>query len=90
MDERRVEVEDAYRSAHEDALDEIAALCGCPTWEYPGQVVRDVQQLRGLVEAAAFICSQSEEPSWHGWLAQAEKLLGRFADDDTTDGTDGG
>ena len=28
------------------ALDDIAALCGCDEWEYPGQVVRDVQFLR--------------------------------------------
>ena len=26
----------------EHALDEIARLCGCPQWDYPGQVVRDV------------------------------------------------
>jgi hypothetical protein len=30
------------------ALDEIAAACGCPRWEYPGQVVRDV--LRALAQ----------------------------------------
>jgi hypothetical protein len=29
--------------ASELALDAIAAACGCPTWEYPGQVVRDVE-----------------------------------------------
>lgn len=27
------------------ALDEIAALCGVPGWEYPAQVVRDVRML---------------------------------------------
>lgn len=27
------------------AFDEIAALCGCPEWDYPGQIVRDVQTL---------------------------------------------
>lgn len=31
--------------AAEEALDEIARLCGCPEWHYPGQVVRDVQRL---------------------------------------------
>lgn len=31
------------KDAAEKALDDIAALCGCPEWEYPGQVVRDVQ-----------------------------------------------
>jgi len=33
------------KDAAESALDEIAALCGCPRWEYPGQVVRDVAAL---------------------------------------------
>lgn len=43
--------------AAEKALDDIAALCGCPEWEYPGQVVRDVhavidaRQKPGLKEA---------------------------------------
>ena len=32
------------------ALDAIAALCGCPEWEYPGQVVRDVEALKAGVE----------------------------------------
>lgn len=36
------------KTAAEIALDEIAAACGCPPWEYPGQVVRDVL---GLVKA---------------------------------------
>ncbi len=31
--------------AGEDALDAIAAACGCPDWEYPGQVVRDVEEV---------------------------------------------
>jgi hypothetical protein len=31
------------KDAGEIALDEIAALCGVPEWEYPGQVVRDVR-----------------------------------------------
>lgn len=34
-------------SASEEALDEIAKLSGCPEWEYPGQVVRDVVILIG-------------------------------------------
>lgn len=28
------------------ALNEIAVVCGCPEWEYPGQVVRDVFALK--------------------------------------------
>lgn len=31
--------------ASEEALDAIASLCGCPQWDYPGQVVRDVRHL---------------------------------------------
>lgn len=30
-----------------DALDKIAKMCGCPQWDYPGQVVRDVECLHG-------------------------------------------
>lgn len=39
------------KTAAEEALDEIAALCGCPEWEYPGQVIRDVRLLRERLEA---------------------------------------
>lgn len=27
------------------AFNDIAALCGCPDWDYPGQIVRDVEAL---------------------------------------------
>lgn len=34
---------DAHKDASEPAFDEIVALCGyAKTWEYPGQVIRDV------------------------------------------------
>lgn len=39
--------EEAEGRAAEEALDKIAALCGCPSWDYPGQVVRDVEQAIG-------------------------------------------
>lgn len=42
----------ADHSAFENALNEIAELCGCPHWEYAGQVVRDVQNLRDLLKRA--------------------------------------
>lgn len=29
-----------------DAFDEIAKLVGCPSWDYPGQLVRDVETMR--------------------------------------------
>jgi len=35
----------AYDNAATDALDAIAKMCGCPDWEYPGQVVRDVERV---------------------------------------------
>ena len=38
------------KNAAEEALDAIAEICGCPHWEYPGQVVRDVKSLRALTE----------------------------------------
>lgn len=31
------------RDAATQAFDAIAELCGCKEWEYPGQVVRDVE-----------------------------------------------
>ena len=36
---------DAHEDASTPAFDEIAKLCGCPEWEYPGQVVRDVERV---------------------------------------------
>lgn len=36
---------DCHEDASTPAFDEIAALCGCPEWEYPGQVIRDVQHV---------------------------------------------
>ena len=47
--------QDAPKDAAEKALDDIAALCGCPEWEYPGQVVRDVQAAVDAREALARI-----------------------------------
>ena len=36
---------DAHEDASTPAFDEIAKLCGCPQWDYPGQIVRDVERL---------------------------------------------
>jgi hypothetical protein len=36
---------DAHEDASTPAFDEIAKLCGRPEWEYPGQVVRDVERV---------------------------------------------
>jgi len=38
-------------SAAVKALDEIAALSGCATWDYPGQVVRDVKAIKAKAGA---------------------------------------
>jgi hypothetical protein len=35
--------------AASQALDQIAKLCGVPEWQYPGQVVRDVQHLKAAM-----------------------------------------
>lgn len=35
------------------ALDAIATACGCSDWEYPGQVVRDVEAVVSEVERFA-------------------------------------
>lgn len=43
---------DAHNDASTPAFDEIAKLCGCPEWEYPGQVVRDVQNVVKALRAA--------------------------------------
>lgn len=42
---------DDSKSAAENALDDIAVVCGEPHWEYPGQVVRDVIMLRDAMLA---------------------------------------
>ena len=43
---KRLKKENATsNNAAEKALDAIAAICGCPKWDYPGQVIRDVERL---------------------------------------------
>jgi hypothetical protein len=37
---------ESYGGAAGDAFDAIAKLCGCEQWDYPGQLVRDVERLR--------------------------------------------
>lgn len=45
--------EEPKADALEDALDDIAVLCGCPEWEYVGQLVRDVALLSAYFEATS-------------------------------------
>lgn len=74
------------KSAAEKALDDIAATCGCPAWEYPGQVVRDVRALHGgLAALVDAIETDPEVPLLrHGRavpaLAHARRLVGRRRD----------
>ena len=64
----------------DDALDAIAEICGVPFWEYPGQVVRDVELLaeaqRGLFATMAQIVDVCAEPL-DG--ISAEQLIGEVA-----------
>ena len=56
--EERDKARDAYASAVGPdgattmALDAINELVGCGDWEYPGQLVRDVQKVKGERDAA--------------------------------------
>lgn len=45
------------------ALDSIADVCGCPHWEYPGQVVRDVIALAGELHKRRVQAGDREVPS---------------------------
>lgn len=40
------------KDAATEAFDAIAKLCGCPEWDYPGQLVRDVERLARERDAA--------------------------------------
>lgn len=77
-------------SAAERALDEIAALLGVPSWEYPGQVVRDVRELRDvLVACRPFIFRaqhrsrphQQDREDAKALLPRIESLVGRYHGD---------
>lgn len=50
--------------ATNNAFDAIAKACGCETWEYPGQVVRDVQLVVDALNAIAkrFDCEDWTRP----------------------------
>lgn len=62
-----------------DALGEIAALSGCPEWDYPGQVVRDAKMLverldeaRALLREVRSAYVYPDTPDW----ARIAKALG--------------
>jgi hypothetical protein len=41
---------EAESGAAVQAFNAIAKLCGCEQWEYPGQLVRDVERLRAALD----------------------------------------
>jgi len=70
--------------AASDALDAIAKLCGCPKWDYPGQVVRDVEKLTDLLRTRPPVvhrptCSAGAAPcscDVKEWEASVTALIG--------------
>jgi hypothetical protein len=72
------------KDAAEKALDEIARVSGCPEWDYPGQVVRDVQALaaeNAKLKEALIWCSGAsdfapEGRAREGWLRMCKPLIG--------------
>jgi hypothetical protein len=58
------------RDAALNALDEIAKLCGCPHWDYSGQIVRDVTH---LVAQSALLRVRAEKAE--GVLEQARGMI---------------
>lgn len=79
--------------AAQKALDDIAKLCGCERWEYPGQVVRDVEQAVAERDELAKLASdrqtelsrlRNELAAAHererGYLTEASKIHRQLAD----------
>lgn len=56
-----------------DALDAIAKACGCPEWEYPGQVVRDVKAL-----AAELVAARKSGRAWKALAKGYKKTSDSF------------
>lgn len=54
--------EDERNATAEGHLDAIAAACGSPGWEYPGQVIRDVKALREERDAAIRQVEEQRHP----------------------------
>lgn len=72
--ERIAELEALLRdNAATRALDEIAALCGCAHWDYPAQVVRDVQELARKLAAVRLAVAGAPEPTTHAAVRAALK-----------------
>jgi hypothetical protein len=52
----RLAVLEADVAASNAVFDEIAKICGCAQWDYPGQIVRDVRSLAERAEKAEQEC----------------------------------
>jgi hypothetical protein len=89
------EVLDESKNAAELALDAIAELCGCEEWDYPGQVVRDVQtalatmrrqlsEAEGERDARGEILTQIQRAAgatwWHGVLDSLLELRAQIGE----------
>ncbi len=60
-----------------NAFDAIATLCGCPAWDYPGQIVRDVESLVADRDEARGIVS-AERQRAAGFAAECRRLNERL------------
>lgn len=56
------------------AFDAIAALCGAPHWDYPGQIVRDVEALVGERDRAREATAPRTKPPTPGEVRAMEKV----------------
>lgn len=63
--------------AAEQALDAIAALCGCKTWEYPGQVVRDVEAVVRQLHSCMEELSSAEKGAAQ-WKRECDTLRANY------------
>lgn len=66
--EKKRSEKEMCKSAADLAFDEIAILCGCPEWDYPGQVVRDVQRV------------VNERDGWEGTATRQSEYASQMAE----------
>jgi hypothetical protein len=78
-----LEIESRKHSAAKDALDTIAEVCGCPGWDYPLQLVRDVKAL--AKEKDELLTSLEEEVARTTSLEEELEQLKAAADTDATE-----
>jgi hypothetical protein len=66
---------ESYGGAANDAFSAIAELCGCKQWDYPGQLVRDVERLKAELREAVKRGNSAEEYLGHEKCARIEAEL---------------